>query len=61
MNPRHTLRRLAPLACALWLAACGQKGPLYLPDQGAVKVTPTPAADAPATPDRSTEPRKRIH
>jgi predicted small lipoprotein YifL len=58
----HVLRRLAPLACALLLAACGQKGPLFLPDQGAAPVTVTPPAGAPdATPDRSNEPRKQIH
>jgi predicted small lipoprotein YifL len=61
MNPRHTLRRLAPLACILLLAACGQKGPLYLPDESATKVAPAPAAGAAGTPDRSNEPRKQIH
>lgn len=70
------LRLLAPLACAL-LCACGQKGPLYLPDEGtsAPRITvptgeaaspagaPAPAADAqaPGSPDRPDEPRKRIH
>jgi predicted small lipoprotein YifL len=35
-------------ACALLaVAGCGQKGPLYLPDKGAVVVTP-PAAGAAA-------------
>jgi predicted small lipoprotein YifL len=62
MNSRHVLRRIAPLACVLLLAACGQKGPLYLPDQGAAPVTVTPSASRPdATPDRSNEPRKQIH
>ena len=61
MNPRRTLCRLPPLACVLLLVACGQKGPLYLPDQGAAKVAPAPPAGAATTPDRSNEPRKQIH
>lgn len=67
MNSRPLARRLAPLAyvlvCAVLLAACGQKGPLYLPDQGASPVRVTPPADgaAAATPDRADEPRKQIH
>jgi predicted small lipoprotein YifL len=36
------------LAASLLLAACGQKGPLYLPD--GKKKTSVPAAPAPATP-----------
>lgn len=55
---RHLL-----LVLALLLAACGQKGPLYLPDKGSapVRVTP-PAPTAPGEePDRSNEPRKLIH
>jgi predicted small lipoprotein YifL len=62
MISRHLAQRLAPLACALCLAACGQKGPLFLPDEGAapVKVTP-PAEGTAATPDRSDEARKHIH
>jgi predicted small lipoprotein YifL len=35
----------------LVLAGCGQKGPLYLPDQKpAVVTTPAPSAAVPATP-----------
>jgi predicted small lipoprotein YifL len=41
-------RRLM-LGVVLLLAACGQKGPLYLPDQKpAVVTTPAPPAAAPA-------------
>ena len=51
------------LAAVLLLAACGQKGALYLPDKGAAPVKATPSApSAPGEePDRSDEPRKRIH
>lgn len=43
------MRRAAPLALlALLLAACGQKGNLYLPDQDKAAVVVTPAASAPA-------------
>ncbi|MEY4761882.1 MAG: Prokaryotic lipoprotein-attachment site [Pseudomonadota bacterium] len=67
MNDRRLIRRLAPVAPALvlvlCLAACGQKGPLYLPDGDMPqKVERTPAdASAGNTPDRSNEPRKKIH
>ena len=78
------IRLLTPLLTAVLLAACGQKGPLYQPDEG-ISVAPAtaPAADAPpasgpdgapapgtgtqaapvtpASPDRTDEPRKRIH
>lgn len=60
-------RHAMSLLLALLLAACGQKGPLYLPDAAgktrAPATTPAPAA-APAAgqePDRSNEPRKQIH
>jgi len=64
MELRQLVRRLAPLACALWLAACGQKGPLYLPDGDMPQKVARPQPSAPAddaTPDRSNEPRKHIH
>jgi predicted small lipoprotein YifL len=45
------------------LAACGQKSALYLPDRKSEPVAASPAAPAatPAEPDRSDEPRKKIH
>jgi predicted small lipoprotein YifL len=45
------MRRAALVAgVVLVLAGCGQKGPLYLPDQKpAVVTTPAPPAAAPAT------------
>jgi predicted small lipoprotein YifL len=48
------------LAAALaLLAACGQKGPLYLPDKQAAVVTsapaPAPAPPAPAAPKKATD------
>lgn len=60
-----TLIRIALLALAVSLAACGQKGPLYLPDttQGEVVTRPTTTttttsegattgpANSPSTPD----------
>ena len=43
------------LAAALaLLAACGQKGPLYLPDKQAAVVTSAPAP-APAAPKKATD------
>jgi len=54
----------ATLALAL-LAACGQKGPLYLPDQGgnvvvrpAAEAVPAPAT-APASEDADAEEKKK--
>jgi predicted small lipoprotein YifL len=35
---------------AVLLTACGQKGPLTLPDKSAAVVTTTPATSPPATP-----------
>jgi predicted small lipoprotein YifL len=45
------MHRSLALACLLLLAACGQTGPLYLPDEGvAVAPQSSPAAaPAPAT------------
>ncbi len=52
-------RALALSACAV-LAACGQKGPLYLPQKKPVVVRPaeTPAA-TPAAPDTGAPPKKK--
>jgi predicted small lipoprotein YifL len=63
MTPAAVIRLALPLLAAVLLAACGQKGALYLPDQGAAPVAVTPPAPAaPGTEtDRSSEPRKRIH
>jgi predicted small lipoprotein YifL len=43
---------LTAAGAALLTCACGQKGPLYLPDKGGTVVTRTPAATQaqPATP-----------
>jgi predicted small lipoprotein YifL len=79
-HPRMQLRVLKTSFAAgllsLLACACGQKGPLYQPDEG-VEVAPALPASAPApatspvdgvqapvtpgSPDRSDEPRKRIH
>lgn len=52
MSPRRA-RRTGPLVAAALLvallAACGQKGPLYLPEEGRTVVT-RPAPEAAATP-----------
>ena len=54
MNRWLPMRILAGAAVApLLLAGCGQKGPLYLPDQATeivTRPTQTPAETAPATP-----------
>jgi predicted small lipoprotein YifL len=52
------MRRLLTMTLlACLLGACGQKGPLYLPDKnGSVVTTPAaspPPAQAPATPKKS--------
>lgn len=46
------MRRLPPILAAVLLAACGQTGPLYLPDQGIETPVETrgPAAVEPQTP-----------
>ena len=49
-------------AVALLLAACGQKGALYLPDKNAQVVTtaaapPAPAQSAPSTPPTPAPPK----
>lgn len=55
--------RSGPLACitlsiAFVLAACGQTGPLYLPDDGAVEATPASAdTDDDAATDEETRSR----
>jgi predicted small lipoprotein YifL len=50
------MRRLAPLLLLLGLAACGQKGSLYLPDEGieTVPVSTGPAATAAPAPPAET-------
>jgi len=57
------MRRLCILIVLVSLvSACGQKGALYLPDRGAAPVTQSPPQASPDdAPDRSNEPRKRIH
>ncbi len=56
------IRVAIPLACLL-LAACGQRGGLYMPDEGrptAVPVTPATAqAPAPAADDEATTDEQR--
>ena len=55
--PAETLRRVRTLAAAalalLWLAACGQRGPLYLPDDEAR--TPATAPETTAAPEEEAE------
>jgi predicted small lipoprotein YifL len=46
---------LVAAGAALIACACGQKGPLYLPDKGGKVVTSTPAA-APAQPGPPAQP-----
>lgn len=40
----------ATLGFGFALAGCGQKGPLYLPDEGNVVIRPVPQSDAPPPP-----------
>jgi len=37
---------------AVWLAACGQKGPLVLPEEARRKQPPPASHDVPSTQDR---------
>jgi predicted small lipoprotein YifL len=49
VTPRTATLLMIASVCAL-LAACGQKGPLYLPDKtGTVITRPAPSADPPAS------------
>jgi len=51
---------LTILLAASLLAACGQTGALYLPDEGVttpVEIRPGPAAETPASAPASEEPR----
>ena len=49
------MKRIALLACLL-LAACGQKGALYLPDESRTTITPaSPVASPAAAPATGTE------
>jgi predicted small lipoprotein YifL len=50
MSDPRTLRALVAAALLGPLAACGQKGPLYLPEQAREVVT-RPAQTPPAAPD----------
>lgn len=51
--------RWLPATCALLAAAaCGQKGPLYLPDKAAVVVTPATAPTPAAAPAPGAAPAK---
>jgi predicted small lipoprotein YifL len=68
MNGKHDRRRVAPgllaaiLAGSLLIAACGQRGPLYLPQPPEPPRQPAPAAAPPAAvaPDGSrTDVRRR--
>ena len=53
-------RLIVATALLAFAAACGQTGALYLPEKHSAKVTADPQAP-PAEPDRTDEPRKRIH
>jgi predicted small lipoprotein YifL len=44
-------------AAGVWLAACGQKGPLYLPDQGGEVVTRPGGGQTQASPSTETAPQ----
>jgi predicted small lipoprotein YifL len=59
-------RPLLTATLLLVLGACGQKGPLYLPDRSPKgvpakpQVTPATPQASPATPDDPSDTRKRI-
>lgn len=49
----HTGRAAFVLAAVVSLAACGQKGPLYLPDEGGEVITrPAEQTQSPETPSQ---------
>jgi len=50
VNCVRRLTRLIAAGSAALLMACGQKGPLTLPDKSAAVVTTPPATATPATP-----------
>jgi predicted small lipoprotein YifL len=47
------VRRIGTIVLMLLLAACGQKGPLVLPDDARRKQSPPPAHDVPPTQERT--------
>lgn len=49
MNPRSALLPAAAVALSLLLSACGNKGPLVLPEPAPVETTPTAPGDVPVT------------
>jgi len=55
MRCTHAGAAALAAAAAIGLAACGQKGPLYLPEKGGAVVT-TPAQTPPASPTPSGQP-----
>jgi predicted small lipoprotein YifL len=44
---RRASRIVATLAATAWLAACGYKGPLYMPQAGSAKQSREPVIKAP--------------
>ena|GEM_PF-3981910 len=57
MNAVRRLTLLIAAGSAAVVTACGQKGPLTLPDKSAAVVTTPPATSPPATP-AATQPDK---
>lgn len=52
--------RLLALLLAASLAACGQRGPLYIPDEGRAEPPPEHPAELPANPETGTLPRDAL-
>lgn len=54
---KKSMAGAAAIAALMSLAACGQKGPLYLPDQGGEVVTRPAASQAPQQQSPQTAPQ----
>lgn len=56
----HRLRTALAFLLATSLTACGQRGPLYIPDEGRAELPPEHPSELPANPETGTLPRDAL-